>query len=184
MPDLKKNICLFFIYIFLSACTGLTIRSDHDSQVDFKKYKTYTLCQADMQVEDEKQPLYDNSLNRNLIKKAIENEMNSRGYVREDTSPELLAGFHIIIKDRTVMSSNCRDFGQYQYWPECRINTYFYTEGTLIIYVTDISKNQVIWQSSAEGVLDIEPREMERVINITVSEIFKKFPLEQKDLPL
>lgn len=175
---IRKLTFSVFIPVILSACTGLAVRSDYDSQIDFKSYKTYTLCLADQQVENKDQPLFDNSLNRNRIKKAIENEMNRLGYVREDSAPQLLAGFHIIIKDRTVMSSNCRDFGEYQYWPECQVNTYYYTEGTLIIYVTDISKNQVIWQGSAEGVLDMEPRDMEKAVNRTVSKIFEKYPLE------
>lgn len=178
---IRKILFAFFLSIFFSGCTGLAVRSDYDSQVDFKSYNTYTLCMADLQVENEKQLLYDNSLNRSRIKNAIANEMDRIGYVQDDTAPQLLAGFHIVIKDRTLMSSNCRDFAEYQYWPECQVNTYYYTEGTLIIYVTDISKNQIIWQGSTEGVLDIEPRDMEKAVNRTVMQIFEKYPLRQKN---
>lgn len=179
---ISKSFFSVLITIILSACTGITIRSDYDSQVDFNNYKTFTLCQADLQVENENQPLYDNSLNRSRIKKAIEEDMMDKGYVLDDATPQLLAGFHIVIKDRTVMTSNCRGFEEYQYWPECRVNTYYYTEGTLIIYITDISKNQIIWQGSAEGVLNIDPDKMEKTIAKTVSDIFKKFPMKQPDI--
>lgn len=175
----EKTLYVLLIVFFLYGCTGLTILSDHDSAIDFASYKSYTLCRSDTKVANETQPLYDNSLNRSRIKKAIEAEMNELGYQQNDSTSELLTGFHIVIKDRSVMTSQCHDFEYYQYWPECTVNTYFYTEGTLIIYVTDISKNQIIWQGSAEGILDIKEKDMEKVIRKTVDEIFEKYPLKK-----
>ncbi len=165
--------------ILLFGCSEVDIYSDFDNDIDFSDYTTYTISE-DLGVEYKNYPNYDNDFNRKRIKKAIEFEMNKRGYILDEINPELAAGFQIIIKDQQITIKNCSGIGMYDYWPQCWINTYNYTEGSLVIHVSDIKKNQVIWQGSAIAVLKYKPTKVKIEIDNIVKDIFKKYPLTTK----
>lgn len=166
-----------FTGLLLAGCSGTDLQSDFDKEADFSGYRTFTVCLSDMDVESEGRPAYDNERNRNLVRAAIEAEMKQRGYTETDSAPELQAGFHIAIEDKQVSFQNCSGRVEYNYWPECRMETYRFTEGTLIIYVTDLKKNQIIWQGSLSGVLSEADGNDEKLIGKIVTKIFERFPV-------
>ena len=175
-----KFITFVSSIFFLCSCTDIAVYSDYDKQVDFSKYTTYFICSEAMEVKNLNYPMYDNTFNRNYIKEGILAEMNKIGYQEVDLNPDLQVNFQIIINDKLMTIKNCSGIGVYDYWPDCRINTYDYTEGTLIIYVSDINKNQIIWQGSAMGILDVTPEKIKKVIDKTVIQIFKDYPIVVK----
>lgn len=170
-----QSIALWSI-LLLCTCTNVTIYSDYDKRIDFKNYKTYSICVDDLQVTNINQPIYDNTFNRNYIRNAIAHEMNLIGYKEDEFNSDLFVSFRIIIDEKQATVKNCSGTGVYDYWPDCRINTYQYTEGTLVISVSDVAKNQVVWQGSATGFVDIPPDKMEKIIEKIVNQIFQKFP--------
>ena len=157
---------------------GTEIVSDHDKYADFRAYRTFSVCLSDPEPGNEHAE-YDNAANRALVKQAVESEM-SGWYTQNDSVPDLMAGFRIIIKDKKLTYMNCRDGDNYSTWPECRLETHKYTEGTLVIYVTDTRKGQVIWQASATGALADSPGGDEKLIRRTVSALFDEFPFHPK----
>jgi hypothetical protein len=169
-------VCLFVIY----GCTDLNIYSDFDEQIDFSIYNTYKICIEDLEVGHKNFPDYDNNFNRNRIKNAIEYEMNKIGYQLDEINPEIQVGFQIIIKDQQMSVKSCSGIGVYDYWPQCWINTYEYTEGSLLIYISEIQKNQIIWQGSASAVLNIEPQKLKKNIAKIVGQIFKGYPTKKE----
>lgn len=160
------------------SCSSAKIVADHDPDINFNDYETYTFCMEDMTIENSKYPEYDNDFNRNLIKEAIEAEMEARGYVADASQPQLQVGFRFVIRDEEFSVSNCFDESEYSYWAACRIETYQYTEETLVIYVSDLNKNQVIWQSSMVKSLSASPKKLKRKIEETVKKIFKEYPVK------
>lgn len=172
------KIFTVFSILLLCSCTNVTVYSDFDKRIDFKNYKTYFICVDDMEVTDLDQPIYDNTFNRGYIRNAITAEMNFAGYKMDEFNPDLFVSFRIVINKKQTSVRTCSGIGAYDYWPDCRINTYDYTEGTLVIFVSDVKKNQVVWQGSALGILNIPPQKMKKIIDRTVQQIFKKFPKE------
>ena len=166
--------------MLLTACSGTEVASDYDKHVDFSSYKTFSVCLLDLEVENKDKLVYDNPVNRVVVKQAIETEMKKR-YSLNDTAADLLAGFHIAIKDNKFTYLNCRGGDNYRTWPECKLDTREYTEGTLIVYVTDLKKDQVIWQASASGVLDDALVKDEKLIRKTINRLFDEFPLKAKE---
>jgi hypothetical protein len=122
-------------------------------------------------------------MNRSLIQKYMGEELDRLGYHNEESAPELLAGFKVIIKDTSVTFKSCTSRDEFTYWPECTFRTYKYTQGTLILYLTDARKRQVIWQSSVSGVLDGQSGKMDKVIARAVKDMFRDFPLNASSAP-
>jgi hypothetical protein len=165
--------------LILCTCTDLAVYSDYDIQKDFTSYKTYLICSEDIEVKDKNQPMYDNTFNRKHIKKAIQTELNNMGYQEVESNADIQVNFQIIIKDRNKTIKTCSGAGVYDYWPNCSISNYDYTEGTLVINISDIKENQIIWQGTAIGILNINPKKIKKVIAKTVKEIFQNYPVKE-----
>lgn len=177
MKTYVKSIVIVIMAITFLGCASTRVVADFDQAIDFKSYKTFTICQEDLSVQNLSYPGYDNELNRNLLKEATTNEMLSRGYVLNKESPQLQAGFKLVIEDKEMVFKDCFDEEEIGYWQECRINVYNYTQQTLVMYVLDLEKNQIIWQALMEGGLADSPKKMTRVINENVARIFKEYPI-------
>jgi hypothetical protein len=182
MKNMKK-ICLgLFTGLLLTGCSKLDVTTDYDKTVIFSEYENYSFCVEDMEVTNEKHPDYDNAVNRSLIQTAMQKELEKIGFKNEEEDPELLAGFRIIIKDTSITFRSCTTRGEFTYWPECTFKTYNYTQGTLILYLTDSRKRQIIWQSTVNGVLDGQAGKMDKIIDQAVKEMFRDFPMNKEQV--
>ncbi|MFD0863774.1 DUF4136 domain-containing protein [Sungkyunkwania multivorans] len=163
--------------LLLLGCASSNVIADEDPEIDFKDYTTFTICQEDLLIHNPNYPQYDNEQNREKIKEAITDQMLNKGYVLEEGSPELQAGFELVILDREMVVTNCYDEREPNYWPECKLTAINYTEQTLVLYVMDLQKNRIIWQGSMAGALIGSPKKMTRAIDETVARIFKEYPI-------
>jgi len=164
------------VLLFLTSCQTTEINSDYDNKIDFPSYHSFSVCLDDFQITSDKHPEYNNEKMKGLIKSAIETEMK-KFYSNNDSSTELRVGVNIKVEDKDFTYRSCERQDEYHRWPECKMKTYEYTEGTLLIYVADISKQQVIWQASFTGMTREDLIENEKVINRVVKSIFEKYPL-------
>lgn len=177
----SKILISVYSCLLIFGCTEVSIYADHDNQIDFTNYKTFSVCADDIEVVNKNHPVYDNVFNRKRIKKMIIDEMTQLGYELDEVNSELKIGFQIIISNHQFMASDCGGYNLYEYWNQCKITTYNYTEGTLVIHASDVKKNQVIWQGTANSVLDIPPKKIKKVINKTVKQIFEKYPIKNSE---
>ena len=173
-----KIISLFiiFFYIGCASTSQLSILSDFDETVDFDDYKTFVICIDDLFVENTKYPKYDNNQVRQLIGKEVENQMIGKGYKTNVLRPELQAGFQILIVEEEATFTNCDLQEDYNYWQTCTINTVTYTNETLVVYVSDLQKNQVIWQASISCDLNKPKNALNIHVMDLVERLFDKFP--------
>ena len=173
---MKKAIFYLAIAPFLFwACSGMNVDSSFDTNSKFSSYKTYSICTDDLRSENGNNAVYDNPETRQLIREAIEGEM-AKYYKPNESDPDLLVGFEMVVKDKKVIYRNCRADKE-NGGPVCTLETTNYTEGTLLIYVTDLKKDIVIWQASANGVLNDAPLKTKKLVNKTVGRLFEEFPL-------
>lgn len=173
-----KILSLFtFLFFFGCASTSkISILSDFDEAVDFNNYKTFVICIDDLFVENTKYPKFDNNYVRQLIGQEIENQMISKGHKTNVLRPELQAGFQILIVEEVATFTNCDLHEDYNYWQTCTINTVTYTDETLVVYVSDFQKNQVIWQASISCDLNKPKSALKIHIMDLIESLFDKYP--------
>lgn len=178
MPTLQK-IMPILLSLLLVACQPTEIISELDSSVDFSLYHTFSVCLDDFQIRSDEHPEYNNEKMKDYIKEAMETEMK-KYYAPNDSIPELRAGVKIIIEDKQLSYRSCDHQDDYRLWKGCSLKTNEYTEGTFLIYVADVAKNQVIWQASFSGIADGAAIENKRIIERTVKSLYQEFPMCQK----
>ncbi|MBT8259185.1 MAG: DUF4136 domain-containing protein [Bacteroidia bacterium] len=161
--------------IFGCASTS-DIVSEFDDTAKFDTYTTFVLCQDDLFVENVSYPKYDNNTVRELVGEAVQTEMMKRGHKTNVMNPELQAGFQIVVQEKEATFTNCEHQDEYAYWDECTIDTIVYTEETLVLYVSDFEKRQIIWQASMDCDMNKPESKLTAYINELVSELFNKYP--------
>lgn len=171
-----RIITLLTLFIFFSCATPSNLTSDFDDSIDFDSYSTFVLCIDDLFVENTSYPNYDNKEVRELIGNEIENQMVLKGHKTNVMKPELQAGFRILLSHEEVVFTNCDVQTEYEYWKTCTINTEIYTRETLVLYVSDIEKNQVIWQAKIDCDLNRPKKGLKEYVNELVAEVFKEYP--------
>ncbi len=175
---MKFNIAstlLALSLVFNCASTEVVI-SEFDETINFDAYSSFVLCVEDLLVEYENNPGYDNPEVRDLIGTEIEKQMIKRGHKLDVMNAELQAGFELILESNELTFENCNSYGEYEYWDETTIETFVYTEETLVLYVSDMGKNQIIWQASIVCDLNISKKRLPEYINEIVDMVFNEYP--------
>jgi hypothetical protein len=171
-----KFLSLSLVFLLFGCASTSSIISEFDEEVDFDSYSTYVLCIDDLFVENTNFPNHDNNEVRGIIGDAIEKQMEKRGHKTNVLNPELQAGFRLVVQEKEATFTNCDQQSEYEYWKECTIDTVIYTEETLVLYVSDINKNQVIWQASVTCDLNRSKNKIEGYVNQLVESLFNEYP--------
>ena len=170
--------------VFLAGCaTGPQISSDSDPQADFASYRSYGFY-SPLAVE----PKGYSTLSSNVMKAAVRREMEARGYVYDESAPDLLVNINAYVSERQDVVSMPEV--SYTYYYSYRANAYFavpfwsertsvsrYREGTLNVDLVDARAKRLVWEGVAVGrVARLKPGEREQRINSTIAEIFAAYP--------
>jgi hypothetical protein len=178
----RRSLCaLASAALALGACgSGPSIRSFEHKEFDLSSYQTYGFHEsAAAAARADRVP--------DFIRAAIGREMRSRGYQPTGDGPDLLVNFHLQIEDKdTVSTSPASYFGWREgyHWAanpvrDGEITTY--TAGTLSIDVIDRSRNELVWEGVAVGVVKEESlKNPEPAIDAVIAKIFQRYPLRAK----
>ncbi|MCG2610625.1 DUF4136 domain-containing protein [Flavobacterium sp. SM15] len=173
-----KLLSLTLLFI-AGACSTVRVDSDYDNKVDFSQYKTYAYQKSGI----DKAEISD--LDKKRILRAIDAEMNKKGYTKSD-SPDLLV--NIFTKEREQVDVNQYNAGWGYGWG-WGWNPYIWggrtyvstsTEGTLYIDLIDAKKKELIWQGKGSGYLTHDREKKDERTNEFVSKILAQFPPEKK----
>lgn len=171
-----KIISVITLLILFNCAPSSNLSSEFDESVAFDDYSTFVLCVDDLFVENTSYPNYDNKEVRQLIGNAIEEQMTLRGHRTNVMKPELQAGFRILLTHEEVVFTNCDVQTEYEYWKTCTINSEIYTRETLVVYVSDIEKNQVIWQAKIDCDLNRSKKALIDYVKELVDEVYNEYP--------
>lgn len=166
----------------MAACsTGPTIRSDYDHNANFAQYRSFGFMS----------PLgtdtagYTTILTERL-KTATRGQMEMRGYVYSEQSPDLLVNFNAKLQQKTQVTPAMPMVPYYGYragfyggWPGYGLgeDVYQYTEGTLNIDLIDARRKQLVWEGVSTGVIDnTATAASEQQVEANVAEIFQQYP--------
>ena len=192
---IQKSLLLTVLSIIVAvACatafakTKTTVQSDYDKSANFTAYKTFAfVTPLGTEVDG-----YPGGITQN-VKAAAERELESRGYRKVDSNPDLLVNVSALLsvkkKDDALNSQHVGYYG-YRYVPVYKTwSSYKYdkgdanphAEGTLNVDVVDARTNTLVWEGVAIGeVTDKGLADLEASINRVVGEIFAKYPFRVK----
>ena len=163
------QVIKLLLLLTLTGCASITITSNTSPEGEFDRYQTFYCreCQDELNREV---PRYDNLENRELIRQAIQAELEERGYFYSQESPDLFADFHVVIEERSEIIEEAYPMGwQRDEFMSFPIN---YQYGTLIVRLTDRNTNQLVWQGTASKVLE-NPKNAGKTIEKAINRIFK-----------
>ncbi len=170
---MKRAVILFII---LSGCVNAKFSSLQNPQFDFSKISTFYFAQCTDEVISN-MPRYDNKKNRELMRTAINKEFINRGYIFQEDFPDVLVEFVILIENK--IDTVAQRTTNYRYWSGFETDVYNYKKGTIFVNMVNTENNILIWQGSAESVIDKEPKSVEKNIVKFIERIFRDFPIKE-----
>ncbi|NNK87685.1 MAG: DUF4136 domain-containing protein [Flavobacteriaceae bacterium] len=171
-----RYISIFVLMLVFGCGSTADIVSEFDETVDFDSYTTFVLCIDDLFVENTQYPKYDNNTVRELLGEAVEAQMIEKGHKTNVLNPQLQAGFQLIVEEKEATFTNCEHQDEYSYWEECTIDTIVYTEETLVVYVSDFERKQIIWQASVECDMNRTGANLKDYVKELVIKLFNEYP--------
>jgi hypothetical protein len=180
---LLQRFALLSLVLLAGCATGPMISSDSDPQADFGNYRSYAFY-TPLAVE----PKGYSTPASNAMKSAVRREMEARGYVYDESAPDLLVNLNAYVSERQDVVSMPEV--NYAYYYSYRANAYFampfwgertsvhrYREGTLNVDLVDARAKRLVWEGVAVGrVARLKPADREQRINATIGEIFARYP--------
>ena len=171
-----KLLSIISIFILLGCAASNAILSEYDKTIDFNYYETFVLCVDDLHVENIKYPNLDNNNVRALIGDELTFQMEALGYKTNVMKAQLQVGFKLVITEDTVQVTNCEIQEEIGYWKSCTIDDVVYTRETLVVFVSDIDQNQVVWQATIPCDLNKSEYKLKESIENLVSQLFEVYP--------
>lgn len=183
----KGLVALASLALVACATPGAKIRTNSDESVDFTQYRSFAFVSP----LGTDRASYESLVSR-ALKAAARRELEARGLVYQEISPDLLVNFSGRLDDKLRVSpspSLTVGMGYYGYrhgiygtWPlyhETDVDQY--TQGTLNVDVVDTRRGQMVWEGVAVGrVTDKTLASAESAINRVMPQIFEKFPLSRR----
>ncbi|HMJ68213.1 MAG TPA: DUF4136 domain-containing protein [Cyclobacteriaceae bacterium] len=184
----RLSICLAVAGMLLLGSCAVT---DIGEDVDFSQYKTFGWGKAEVSVSS---PAYKSGLISSKIRKGVKAEFERHGLMYDKKDPDLLVSYETFTKEKEQMSAG--GYGAYPYmmpgmyrgfypymwgYPYMPYGggypgrMFYYTEGTLIIDITDAKTKEHIWRGLVKGnVSDVKA--LQKSIAKGVKAIMKKYP--------
>ena len=174
--------CVIAAAILLSAFAATLpaadIKTTVDPQADLGKYRTFTFLQADPK---DKSAITD-KLALERLRRMIATHLGQRGYQPVEPGQTADLGVHFasyaVPKQQVLMTGRP---GPYSYgWGRMELggqDTFDYREGTLMVDLIDLSKNQLLWRTHiSEALTAGYSEENWKKIDQALGEAFKKVP--------
>jgi hypothetical protein len=170
--------------LLLAACaTGPRVTSDMDPSANFGQYRTFAFY-SPLAIEGQGYA----TLTSGRTKDAARRQLESRGYVYDEKSPDLWVNLNAYMQEKTDVvtipevdydyyySYRARRYVSVPYWRD-RTDVYKYTEGTLNVDLVDAKQNRLVWTGVAVGrVGRTKPEERGARIDAAVADIFLRYP--------
>jgi hypothetical protein len=183
MTQTARTLCITLIMMALQACSGIIVSQDYEQGYDFSKLKTFAWKPND----NHEYGVKDNELLDKRITTAIQGNLIARNYAPAESGT---ADFYVSYNYNTeqkISSSNVSTgiaFGRSAYggFGGIGIGTgtdiRTYDQGTLLIDVTEVSSNKLVWRGiSTQSVSEHHtPEELTEMVNETVEKMLLQFP--------
>jgi uncharacterized protein DUF4136 len=146
--------------------------TDFDPQTDFLKFKTFTLRQAQI---DAKAPELNSPLVRKKIEDAIRAQLTAKGLTEVQNRPDLVVNFRFGSANRRQVES----FPAGRWGRARRIETFRFTEGTLIVNLMETEGRELVWRGIYRDD-ESNPGKISNKLPDDVKKLFSDFPPKKK----
>lgn len=186
-----KKLKLYMMAIVLLVIAGSCAITDMDRTANFNRYRTFAWGKSEVEVTN---PVYNSGLITKNIKATVEKEFSKRGIVMDKKDPDFLVSYHTYTEQKQERTGGGYYGYGYPFYP-MRFYPYYafgwgfpyggwgypprermYTEGTLIIDITDKQTNELVWRGTVKGNVD-NVAALQKQIAKGVKAIMKKYPV-------
>ena len=180
MKVLKITPVLLLLAILVTSCSSVRVASDYDREVNFNQYESYAFFKPGI----DKAEISD--LDKKRILRAIEAEMQRKGFTKSDDPDLLVSIFTKTNENINIYQNNMMGWGYGWGWHPWYWGSGFNTvnrtsEGTLYIDLIDAEGKELVWQGMGTAALASDVNKKQKRINEIVSEILEKYPPELKN---
>ena len=175
MKFLKITPILLLFAVFLSSCSSVRVASDYDREANFSNYGTYAFFKPGI----DKAEISD--LDKKRILRAIENEMQKKGFTKSENPDVLVSIFTKTNENINIYQNNYPFYGYGWGWNPWYWGSGFNTvnrtsEGTLYIDLIDSEGKELVWQGMGTAALASEVNKKQERIDEIVMKIMEKYP--------
>lgn len=174
MRSLKITIVLVLFAVVFTSCSSVKVATDYDKDVNFNQYQSFAFFKPGI----DKAEISD--LDKKRILRAIEAEMQQKGFTKSD-DPDLLVSIFTKTKENINIYNNNYAYGygwgwHPWYWGSGYNTVNSTTEGTLYIDLIDAEQKELVWQGMGTAALAKDVDRKQKRINEIVEEILEKYP--------
>lgn len=183
METVKRIFVPVFFAFLGQACSGIQVSQDYDQNYDFSGLKTFAWKPDDNHEYGYK----GNELVEERIKASIQNTLIAKHYNFVDAEkPDFYTSYNVTVEQKisnrnvsgglSVGRSSRGRYGSVGISTGSQVQAY--DQGTLLIDVTDVANNQLVWRGiSTQSVSEhSSPEKSTVLINETVEKILLQFP--------
>ncbi len=130
-------------------CASSKVHTDYDAEIDFSRYATYDWLEPPVKTKPAPSatggfdPIASNSLLDKRARRAVDQQLASRGYQQNDAgAPDFLVQYHVIMNDKASVK---RRYGGYSDRREQQ-RAHRYQQGTLYLDVIDARTERIAWR--------------------------------------
>ena len=133
--------------------TPIAVDAHHEEGVDFSNYKTWTWVPSVSSATGTE--ALDDPEFRDVVGTAVQKEMYARGYAKTETNPDLVVNAFVSVQkiDKKYIEENFKGTYHPDYFadlPDGGSSKSSWDEGTLMFFIYDAAKGQVIWYGTAQ----------------------------------
>ena len=174
MRSLKITTILVLFVLVFTSCSSVKVATDYDRDVNFNQYQSFAFFKPGI----DKAEISD--LDKKRILRAIEAEMQQKGFTKSD-DPDLLVSIFTKTRENINIYNNNYAYGygwgwHPWYWGSGYNTVNRTTEGTLYIDLIDAGKKELVWQGMGTAALARDVDRKQERINEIVEEILEKYP--------
>lgn len=188
-----KKIILFILsgfFCFAVKSQNVVVGADNSFTTSLSDYSTYAWSKSIDQIPSDAiyiNPsgvyVFNNESVRSKIKNAIEFELSSKGYKKDENNPDMLVLFTVTERPgklKTYKGYQMIDNGLDSVRTPQDVHTTSIDAGTLLINIIDSKTGVVAWQGFASGILKPEMLNDESQVRHAVASIISKFDFRAK----
>lgn len=177
MKFLKITPILLLAAVLFTSCSSVRVASDYDREANFNSYQTFAFFKPGI----DRAEISD--LDKKRILRAIEAEMQAKGFTKSDDPDLLVSIFTKTNENINIYQNNMMGWGYGWGWHPWYWGSGFNTvnrtsDGTLYIDLIDAEGKELVWQGMGTAALAEKVDKKQKRINEIVSKILEKYPPE------
>lgn len=173
----RRRMCRLVLWTVAAvsavACSSMTIRADHDSQVDFPSYAAFAVFERPG--NERRGPQMSEIVDRRIAT-AMKADLVSKGFTAaRPPEADFLVTFSTAVHDRVVVNRSGWYGYRWHYWGGGMTRVNSYPEGTLVIDIIDRKSRNLVWRGVGEGAFStMNPSD--KKVHSAVTRILRTFP--------